>query len=368
MKIAIFHNLKKGGALNFVKSISGNLKSKNNKIDIFSFENNIPKNKYNHLYLYKLKKTKNAISQMFQIFVELKNINKQIAKKIEKNKYDLVLVFPCLLTQSPFLLKYLNHTNFIYVFTEPKREFYEKTSYDFSIKKTISDTIRKTIKIIDKINCSYAKNIVSISEYSSNQLLKIYKKRAFTIYPGIKFTHPKKIYLKNNQKILSVGALQKIKGHDFSIKQIAKKRYKIKILGRKTPDYKNIIKIIKKYKAKDLVSIIHTEKENKKNTLYKKHSLFLANQQHEPFGLTTLEAVNNNCYVIGKNEGGTPEIIRHGMNGFLYPNSIKIAQKALDKKYNQKNINISKNCKIDWDKTTEHLLYLYHYLKNEPTE
>jgi hypothetical protein len=126
MNIVVFHNLEKGGALNSIIFPLKHLKQ-NNKIDIYCFQKNIPKSLVDNFYTYKLKKTKNIFQNLFQVLFELKEINKKIAEDIDKKKYDLILVFPCLLTQSPYLLRFLKHKEkIIYFFTEPKREFMKK--------------------------------------------------------------------------------------------------------------------------------------------------------------------------------------------------------------------------------------------------
>ena len=51
---------------------------------------------------------------------------------------------------------------------------------------------------------------------------------------------------------------------------------------------------------------------------------------NEPFGITTLEAQGKGLFCLGINNGGTPEIVRHGLGGFLYPNTRSISQKVLD--------------------------------------
>lgn len=358
MKIAIFHNLEKGGALN---SIIFPLKylSKNNNIDIYSFQENIPQNLINNSYIYKIKKTINIFQNLFQALFELKKINKKIAKDIEKKNYDIVLVFPCLLTQSPYLLRYLKHKEkVIYFFTEPKREFYENTSFDYwSLKKILTRLIRLPIKFIDKKNCKSAKHIVCNSKFTAKNLKKIYNKNSTIIYPGLKPITPKKITIKNNKKILSVGQLSKIKGHDFSIKQIQGISKEITILGRKTKETKKIKKIAKQNNIS--LKIKKTENDLEKDNIYKKYSIYLANNFNEPFGITTLEATSNNCLVLGKKEGGTPEIIKNKVNGFLYSNLIE-AKKILKKVISQDNLTFFQINTIDWKYTSDRILEYYH--------
>jgi glycosyltransferase involved in cell wall biosynthesis len=367
MKIAIFHNLEKGGALNQITSIIQFL-SPNNTIDIYSFNENIENCTVNCQYFLKLKKTHNLFSHLYQIFFGLRVQNKKIAKQINKNNYDLILIFPCLLTQSPYVLRYIKKRNkCIYFFTEPKREFYEETSYDyFSIKKIITRTLRLPIKFIDKSNCKFAHHIISNSYYSAYLLKALYGKNSTVIYPGLKKIKPQKITIKNNKKILSVGLLSKIKGHDFTINQIKKIAKVFTLLGRHTTESNFILSYANKNGV--YVNLLKIEDDDVKNKLYNSFSIYLANQNNEPFGITTLEATSNKCYVLGRNCGGTPEIVKSGVNGFLYTD-IKQARKALKQTLIQKEITFYKIYEIDWQYTTDKIIEYYNqYIKHEPTE
>lgn len=46
--------------------------------------------------------------------------------------------------------------------------------------------------------------------------------------------------------------------------------------------------------------------------------VFLLPSEHESFGLAALEAMSCGIVVVGTNNGGTKEVIRHGENGFLH--------------------------------------------------
>ena len=361
MNIAIYHNLEKGGALNSIIEPLKFLK-KENKIDIYCFQKNIPENLADNFFLYNIKKINNIFQHLFQIIFELKKINKKIAKDIDKNKYDLILIYPCLLTQSPYILRYIKNKKCIYFFNESKREFYEKTSFDYwSLKKIITRLLRLPIKYIDQKNCKSAKNIISNSIFTANNLEKIYGKKSTVIYPGAKPIKPKKITVKNNKKILSVGLLSKIKGHDFSIKQIKNIANNITILGRESDESQKIFDLAKQNNIS--INRIKTENDNEKDNLYKNFSIYIANSNNEPFGITTLEATSNNCLVLGKNEGGTPEIIKNGINGYLYSN-INEAKKILRQILNKKEIIFYQTNTIDWAYTTNKILEYYNtYIK-----
>lgn len=357
MKIAIFHNLEKGGALNSIIEPLNFLK-KSNKIDLYCFQKNIPENLVNSFSVYDIKKTNNIFCNLFQILFELKKQNKKIAEDINKKKYDLILVFPCLLTQSPYILKYLDKEKYIYFFNEPKREFYEETSFDYwSPKKIIARLIRLPIKYIDKKNCRKAKYIISNSNFTAKNLEKIYYKKSKVIYPGLKPIKPKRIKIINNKKILSVGLISKTKGYDFTINQLKNIFKKITILGREGDESKKIFSIAKESGVN--LNLIKTENNNLKNQIYKNHSIYLANSQNEPFGITTLEATSKNCLILGKNEGGTPEIIKNGINGYLYSN-LDEGRKILKQILNQKELTFYQINTIDWNYTANKILEYYN--------
>lgn len=349
IKIAIYHNLKKGGALNSLNEISLQL-SKQNKVNVLCPENEKPKNLF---------------SEIYYILKNLKVINQEIAKDINKNNYDLILVFPCLLTQSPYLLRYIkDKEKIIYFFTEPKREFYEKTSFDYwKPKRILTRLIRLPIKYIDQKNCKSAKHIICNSKFTAKNLKKIYNKNSIIIYPGLKPIKHKNISIKNNKKILSVGQLSKIKGHDFSIYQLSGITNNLSILGRETSESKKIYKLARKKKV--FLNLIHTEDDKIKDDLYKYYSIYLANNNNEPFGITTLEATSNNCFVLGKREGGTAEIIKDGLNGYLYSN-LDEARKILKKILSQDKLKFKQINTIDWKYTSDKIIkYYYEHIKNK---
>ncbi len=163
--------------------------------------------------------------------------------------------------------------------------------------------------------------------------------------------------MKNNKKILSVGLLSKLKGHDFSMKQLKYINNNITILGREEKESQKIYKLAQKNKI--FLNIAKTEKDEVKDDLYNYYSIYLANSNNEPFGITTLEATSKNCLVLGKNEGGTPEIIQNGINGYLYSN-INEAKKILKQILNQEKLTFYQTNTIDWGYTTNKILEYYN--------
>lgn len=350
-KIAIFHNLKSGGGLNQIKNITYELSKLNFEIDIYS-HNKFHLRGENKYFFYPIKKTNNLITQLFQVIFELNNKQREISKTIINKRYDYVFVFPCNIIQSPHILRFLPRKNLYYFFLEPKREFYEKTSFDHhTLKRYIYRLLRYPIKIYDQINCKNSQNIISNSIFSKNNLKRIYKKDSMVLYPGMKRIKPTKIIIKNNHRFLSLGILSMLKGHHISSALVPE----VSIYGQKS--HENINNYLSKNTStKDYVH------ENKINNIYKNHTFFLANQINEPFGLTTLESLSNNCYVIGQNCGGTSEIIDHGYNGTLLNVNNLITSKMMINQLNiSKTISYYKTCIIDWSSTAKNLLNIIKY-------
>lgn len=106
--------------------------------------------------------------------------------------------------------------------------------------------------------------------------------------------------------------------------------------------------------------MIHTENEEYKIKLLKMSSFYLANQISEPFGLATLEGIASGIFILGKNEGGNPEIIRNGIGGLLYPKNH--ATQFLDEINSKKHITVYKNAIINWKETADKILKIANHL------
>lgn len=353
INIAIFENLNHGGALNQVKNYTKYFNKLGYKVDIYTHTLNKIKDT-NNIYYYPITNPKNSLHEIFKTINQLKTCQQKIAEVINNKNYSLVLIFPCKFTQCPFLTNYINNKNSYYMFLETKREFYENTSYDYlTIKRIFARIIRNPIKLIDKKNCKKARHIISNSYYSRHILEKIYNKKSTVIYPNLKQIKTVKYKIKNQNNFLSVGLISKLKNNDLTIEILKPLNQKLNLIGNYSIDKHN--NNLEKYCR--LYSNISDKEKIRK---YKKNTFYMANQINEPFGLTTLEAVNYKNFVFGLNKGGTSEIIQNGLNGILYPNKIEIAIKIINKYLNKKNLIIYKTCIINWETSVKKILEFTH--------
>lgn len=126
-----------------------------------------------------------------------------------------------------------------------------------------------------------------------------------------------------SKKLLMLGQVSPGKGHFEAVEAICKLRDEIKdvsldIIGN-APDemYLNSLKkYIEGINMQKYVKVL-TPVPNPYKIFGRYRALLMCSRQ-EAFGRVTVEALKAGLPVIGRNTGGTPEIIEDGVNGFLY--------------------------------------------------
>lgn len=338
-KIAIYHGLKQGGGLILVNKIKENLKKRGYAVDIFSPSQDI-------------KYVDNFLGEILTNFVWLNRKDKQISNFVNKN-YDFIFVFPSLRLQIPNILRYLKISS-CYMFQESRREFFETTSFDHnSLKRTILRFLRLPILFLDYINARYVNKCVTNSIYTQFIARNIYKIKSVAIPPGIERIKPVKILKRKSKAVFSIGPYTKIKGHDFSFKQIQTIVNEVTLIGdinlydlKKESDTNLKINVI--YKPKSIKTYLSTLNNS---------SVYLANNNFEPFGLATLDATTSKFLVLGLNNGGTSEIIYNGVNGFLYPKNLIISKNILKNIISKKSTTFYNISKYNWSRYVDKLIY-----------
>ena len=179
MKIAVFHNLPKGGAKRALCELLRGF-SKNHQLDLYCFSENekefLPiKSFFKKVYRFGSLNHRTFLEYQFLIYKILPKIQQKIAYEIDKRKYDVVFVNPDYLTKAPYVLRFLK-TPTVYLCQEPPREFYEHISlYSPKLRHKIINILRLPLKKIDYYNARKATLILANSCYSKKVLTKIYK-------------------------------------------------------------------------------------------------------------------------------------------------------------------------------------------------
>lgn len=337
LNVVIFSNLPSGGASEMAKENIKFLK-KNTNTTFIREEMFSPKNLFDYMF--------------FCIF-KLSNLHRNLNKRIPK-KTNVIIAYHSWLTKSPYILRYSSLPK-IYVCQEVMREYYDIYHIkNQTFKEKIVNAIRLPIKNIDKKNLN-SSNLVVISNSKLSKMMidNAYGIKSHLIYPGIdvnKFTKNKNI--KKINQVISVGAINILKGYDYLIKVISRIdpdiRPKFLIVGNGY-DKRYLMRIkelAKTLKVNLNIRINITEKELIEE--YHRSKLFLYSPVHEPFGIVVEEAMASGLpLVVSKDGGGYSEIINI-KNGLIFDSydeqewadgiSNLLANENIIKKYGEYNV------------------------------
>jgi glycosyltransferase involved in cell wall biosynthesis len=328
-KIAIFHNLSEGGSVRVLKHIYDYLTNNHYQIDVYTTEEGGASWRNNMLpfssHSTKINPWPSFIGRNLWILIKLPFIHKKIAKTINKQNYQAVLINHDYFTKSPYILRYINSKK-IYILHEPQREYYEPKKYHAPlIKDKIANVLRYPIKLIDLFNTQKADLIIANSKYSQDIIKKVYKRESLLIYPGVNINLFKPSQKSNKEKlILLIGGLSRVKGHDFVIRSLYELlgNYKIIIVGNGREEDHEFIQHISSKKNK-YISIVNHLKDKELVDLYQKASVLCVGAYKEPFGLTSIESQACGTPVVAVKGGGVGETIINGLNGFITDRSEK---------------------------------------------
>jgi glycosyltransferase involved in cell wall biosynthesis len=272
-------------------------------------------------------------------------LSRQIAIDIDSGAYDVVWIEPSQWTQAPPVLLYLN-TPCLYSCHEAPRHLYESVKIDSKSDgrlpwlNKIDPLIRlyrQTARKLDLEATRAADTVLVNSKFSQKNVENLYSIEVEIGYNGVDTdvfhiveSCPKQRF------VLSVGALQPLKGFDFLIESVslipASNRPLLKILGNsETPGYRAALENLAKEKGVKLCIEIGLRLEELV-CQYNKAAVFVYAPYNEPFGLAPLEAMACGSPVLGVAEGGVMETVVDGVNGRLLsrdPNLFAITIQSL---------------------------------------
>ena len=357
MRIAFFHNLPVGGAKKVVYEQIKYLSSKH-EIDLFYLNNDDQltsiKKYITDIYSYEVEinnSRRGFISRLqkdFNNFFHLRLTHKKIAKKIDENNYDIVIIHPDKYTQAPFLLRYLTTKNIYYchewlrIVYEDEYLFKEKVAL---YKKVYEEFTRRIRKYIDKKNTKAATYIVANSNFTANNIKKAYQRNAAVCYPGVdsKLFAPKKTFKKYD--LLFIGEKTQTEGFELltEIKKKLSSKVNIKIISKKNETFSfSDTMLAKEYNCAKLVVCLSV---------------------NEPFGLIPLEAMACGVPVVAVSDGGYRETVIDGKTGYLVSRDPRVLAQKLDflLSHRKKREELGKNArsiiekKWTWGKSIESL-------------
>lgn len=330
MKIAVFHELPNGGARRVVNDFGKKLKKKN-RIDLYIVDSQKRREEekfFTKIYYYKFISPKwsggNWRIRLYKDTLELwklYKLHKEIAKKINKGKYDIVIAHPSLFTQAPFILRFLFLPR-VYYAHEAYRIIYEpyfKHNYFLGIYRGLYESSSRYFKkVVDVINIKNADYIIVNSKNTKKNISTFYSKKSTVCYPGVDvdFFSPSKIT--KDIDVLFIGSLDDNTDGFYDLKDALLNMQKIKL---------EIVGDGKKW-------LTNKELRN----FYRRSKIVFCGAYNEPLGLVPLEAAACGVPVIAVNEGGYKETVIDGKTGYLVKRDSREIKGVIERLLKNKNM------------------------------
>ena len=235
----------------------------------------------------------------------------RLIKLISKLKPDIIYSNTSVIDIGFFLSKLLKIKHVWHI-----REFGDK---DYGVRYALGN--KSFLRKIKKTN-----SVICISEAIQNEVVKN-SINSIIIYNGVISNESLKLripqyYPKNKFVFAMVGLLFPKKGHLSALnafKEVVQKHPIVAfyIYGTGEPEYTDELK---RYVIENNLSesVVFRGFEDNKDLIYADVNCLLMCSDYEGFGRVTVEAMAYGIPVIGKNSGGTPEIITNNYNGYLY--------------------------------------------------
>lgn len=320
MKIAVFHELPKGGAKIAVEEICKRLKEKH-QVDLFytdEIRDYESERNFSKAYFYRFipkKWTGNdwrtRVYKDSLELIKLYYLHKKIARDIRRISYDLFFINASKFIESPFVMRFKNKNKIFYLHDPHDRSLYESMGESEKLDsfRTFYTVVNRAIKkIIDRRNMKGVDFFLANSKYTQTQFGKTYGYRSKVAYLGVDVNFFKPLKMKKDFDILYIGSHEFVDGYSLLKASLGLIDKNIKV--------KNIFfeeTWLDKAELKDL---------------YNKSGIVLCLSHNEPFGMVPLEAMACGVPVIAVNEGGYRETIVNGKTGYLVErNPEKLADK-----------------------------------------
>lgn len=194
---------------------------------------------------------------------------------------------------------------------------------------------RAYLKLTTRYSANYARNIITVSEKTKNDLIDLYKinpKNIEVVYHGLD-KYPKKVVTPGRYKyILYIGRIELKKNLINLVKsfEVLKEKYNINhkliLIGPKGFGSEMILEYIAKSRRKDEIFYSGYLNVAEKNEVLSRASVLVLPSWYEGFGLPIIEAMSYGIPIACSNSGAMPEIADEAAIYFDPADYLEIAQ------------------------------------------
>jgi glycosyltransferase involved in cell wall biosynthesis len=356
MKIAIYHNLPSGGGKRALHEMVKRL-SAHHDLDVYtlgSAEHDLfnlrPHCRRYVVFPFKalplLQRPLGRLNQAIRLvdLGRLQRLQRQIARRIDANGYDVVYVHHCQYSQAPLLLQFLL-TPSVYFCQEPPRSVTEppvpRPYTELSRMQRIGNCLdplpslyRGVIRRLDRKSVLAASLVLANSAYSRESLYRTYGILSRVCYLGVDVEKFRPLGLDRGRFVLSVGALTPRKGFDFLIRSLAlvevAKRPPLLIVSNfaNEPEHDYLLELSRELGV--AVEFRVRIPDEQLVCLYNRARLTLYAPIMEPFGFVPIESMACGTPVVGVREGGVRESIVDSSTGRLTERDVAAFARAVD--------------------------------------
>ena len=356
MRIAIYHNLPSGGAKRSLFEMTRRLAQKH-EVDVFTLScaehefadvrSIVDRHEVTEFAPLDLLDSPFGRANQLIYLVDLFRLNwtdRQIARQIDEGGYDVAFVHHCRYRQSPALMRYLQ-TPVVYYCQEPPRKLYDPTidrPYDHAngwrewfdrldpLPRIYQDALRRH----DQLNVQSTEGILVNSYYSRENVWRVYGKSPMVCYLGVDAEAFQPVDCERERIVLSVGTINRIKGHDLLLKALARlpqsERPGLVIISNFGEEREKayLKELAERYGVYLRIRPIINE-SRELATWYSRALVTGYTPVLEPLGLVALESMACETPVVGVREGGVRETVLDGVTGRLVDRDPEAVAEAL---------------------------------------
>jgi glycosyltransferase involved in cell wall biosynthesis len=265
--------------------------------------------------------------------MRLDAVAREMARRVERGSYDLLLAEPCRFENSPSILFHARGLPSVFYCQEPLRLIYEQMPfrpYDdrgSRLRRALDRvdplprTYRGLLRRRDRRNLRSATRVLVNSEFVRRSMRRIYGVEGSVSRLGVDcdLFHP--VPSRRDGALLSVGSLTPLKGFDFLVRS----------LGRLPADIRPPLRIVCNFQNPPERSYLEQLAREQGVRLeirvgvtdadlvgaYNEAAFTVYAPIGEPLGLVPLESMACATPVVGVREGGIPETVVDGQVGLL---------------------------------------------------